>query len=46
MKGCRVYCTDECLSEYLKSRSSPTVFYDASTLGNLIIAEEPEDYNV
>jgi len=46
MKGCRVYCTDESLSEYLKSRSSPTVFYDASTLGNLIIAEEPEDYNV
>ena len=45
IKGCRVYCTDENLSAYLKSRLSPTLFYDANPSGYLIVSEDPEDYS-
>ena len=48
MKGCRVFCTDTALAEYLKTkRSSQDIYeYVSNEHGNLEVAEGSVDYEV
>lgn len=45
-KGCYVYCTDQELADYLRSRMERVVEYDSGEFfgGNLIVAESGEKY--
>ena len=40
MKGCRVFCTDKNLSNYLKKRLSNGICYDESNPQNIILVAE------